>query len=143
MRVAIRYPRCSPERLGRPQKFTIFFVKSNGSGGGTRTPDTRIRCLVPAVGWFCGVKSFRTEQNGRQVLPFGHCILRLFQIQQVAFSRKEDAVPGPHSRSYVFRLAGFSVMKSWSAMDGLIFQFESAAIDKNIIRTNVSITRKF
>ena len=28
-------------------------------------------------------------------------------------------------------------------MDGLIFQFESAAIDKNIIRTNVSITRKF
>ena len=63
--------------------------------------------LVSAICRASAIKALRPQQDRRPALPGRHDILRLKQIEQMAFGREDYAVARSNRGSDVIRLTGF------------------------------------
>ena len=63
--------------------------------------------FVSALCRASAIKALRPEQDRRPALPGRHDILRLKQIEQMAFGREDYAVTRPDGGADVIRLTGF------------------------------------
>ena len=82
--------------------------KPNPRGAAQRVANgSELGGLVAALCRARAVKTFGPQQDRRPALPRRHDILRLEQIEQMAFGRKNVSVAGADSSADVFRLTGF------------------------------------
>src|SRR5450759_1189117 len=84
--------------------------------GGQPNPLGGAQCLangfelggfVSALGRASAVKAFGPQKYRRPALPGRHNILRLEQVEQMAFGRENVSVTRTNGGADVFRLAGF------------------------------------